>query len=172
MFIEGYVRFVDLKILNDERVPMIADSFVTIVSSLTAQNYMVAAIYSDTTLNEASVFNGLSAFSLPRQAQLPRTRIPCITHITNRVLSNFLSESRGAKLFSSFVHLFYLASKEISGTANVGRRFEVSTSISIMHEFTAPNGRGKILPGPKPPGLCIRLILLMMHPVTSFCLMA
>jgi hypothetical protein len=39
-----------------------------------------------------------------------------------------------------------------------------------MHQPTAPNGGNRKLPEPKPPGLCIRLILLMLHPVTSSCL--
>jgi hypothetical protein len=51
----------------------------------------------------------------------------------------------------------------------VGTRFEMSTSISIMHQLTTPNGRGKKLPESKLPGSCIRLILLMPRPVTSSC---
>jgi hypothetical protein len=73
------------------------------------------------------------------------------------------------KMQSSFVQLFYLTSKGISATASVGRRFEVSTSISIVHQLTMPSGRGKRLPEPKPPGSCIRLILLMLYRVTSSC---
>jgi hypothetical protein len=62
--------------------------------------------------------------------------------------------------------MFCLTSKRISETVSVKRPFEVSTSISIMHQLTAPNGRGKKLPEPKVLGSCIRLILLMLHPVT------
>jgi hypothetical protein len=32
------------------------------------------------------------------------------------------------------------------------------------HQLTTPYGRGKKLPEPKPPGWCIQLILLMLHP--------
>jgi hypothetical protein len=71
---------------------------------------------------------------------------------------------------SSFVHLFYLTSKGISATASAGKRFEVSASISILHQLTTPNGRGTKLPDSNPSGSCIRLILLMLHSVTSSCL--
>jgi hypothetical protein len=47
---------------------------------------------------------------------------------------------------SSSVHLFCLRSKGISATASVGRRFGVSTSISIVRQLRMPNGRGKKVP--------------------------
>jgi hypothetical protein len=67
---------------------------------------------------------------------------------------------------SRFLYLYCLTSKGISATASIGQSFEVSTSISIMHQFTMPNGVDKKLPETKAPGSCIRLILLMLHPVT------
>jgi hypothetical protein len=54
----------------------------------------------------------------------------------------------------------------------IRRRIEVCISISIMHQLATPNDRGKKFPERKPPGSCIRLILLMLHPMTSSCLAA
>jgi hypothetical protein len=88
---------VDLKVLDDERAVMIGNSDVTIVSILTIQTYIAAAICTENASSEVSMINQLHTSSRACQARLPIVRISCLAQTANLALGEILTESAGPR---------------------------------------------------------------------------
>jgi hypothetical protein len=119
-----------------------------------------------------STWVSLTATFPTRKAQKIQTK-KCLVSIiwSTSSIHSLLALPAGMRYGAEFfMHLFCLTSKGILATASGGRRFEVSTAISMMHQLTTLTSGGKKCPKPKPPGLCIRFIPLMLHPVMFSCL--